>query len=461
MLGEGDYYGQPFRLRPQQKRWIHRLYEYYPETGNRRYRRALKGVAKGNGKSPEAGAIGGYEFMGGVNLSPRVMIGAASLKQANVVFGDLKTGATESPTLRDHVLPFELEMQLVDGPGIVERLAAEAATNDGGRATCFIADELHEWLGRVARMFLVVDGAIAKRQNAFTMGISTAGVLSNPPSLLQELYEHGVAVSNGELVDDQFLFEWYEADPELDLDDEQQWLEAVMQANPAAGDYVSVENLRYRFETIPRFEFERYHLNRWTTTAVQWLPGGAWDGCETEGEIAREVSLAFKGSYSNDRAALVACDSEGRLEVLAWFEERNQGDVVAPEEVDLEVAKAFERFKVHRMVCVRTGWHTQVEQWSERYGADVVIAYPINSKVKRAEACSKFYTAVVNQQVSHDGDPRLARQLSEAVVRNTEQGAYIVEDSGRAIELASCAVMAYEQATATDVEPEVATLVTF
>ena len=447
MLGEGDHYGQPVRLRDWQKRWLWRLYEYYPETGKRRYRRALKGEAKGNGKSPEACFIGGHEFAGGVNISPRVMIGAASLKQANVVFGDLKTALTESPTLRDHVLPFELEIQLVDSPGVVERLAAEAATNDGGRGTCFLADELHEWLGRTARMYLVVDGAIAKRENAFTMGISTAGVLSNPPSLLQELYEHGVKVATGEVVDDQFLFEWYEADPDLDLDDPDQWLEAVMQANPAAGDFVSIENLRYRFETIPRYEFERYHLNRWTASAVRWLPGGAWDACEVSGEIecGSEITLAFRGSYSNDRAALVACSLDGRVQGLAWFEQRAQGAVVSADEVDAVVARIFEDFKVRRMVCVRTGWHSQVETWAERYGDEIVIAYPM-SKPRRVDACSRFYSAVATRAIAHDGDPLLAEQLGAAVVRNTELGAYIVEDSGRPIEVALCAVMAYEQA---------------
>ena len=37
-------------------------------------------MAKGNGKTPVASWIGAYELLGGVAVSPRVIIGAASLR---------------------------------------------------------------------------------------------------------------------------------------------------------------------------------------------------------------------------------------------------------------------------------------------------------------------------------------------------------------------------------------------
>ena len=49
VLGEGDYFDQPFRLRSWQRRFLYRLYELNPD-GSRRYRRALLGLPKGNGK---------------------------------------------------------------------------------------------------------------------------------------------------------------------------------------------------------------------------------------------------------------------------------------------------------------------------------------------------------------------------------------------------------------------------
>src|SRR6185369_5484888 len=63
--GEGDYFGQPFRLRPGQRRFIYQAYELNPD-GSRRYRRSLLGLPKGNGKTELAAAIGCAELGGPV-----------------------------------------------------------------------------------------------------------------------------------------------------------------------------------------------------------------------------------------------------------------------------------------------------------------------------------------------------------------------------------------------------------
>jgi hypothetical protein len=47
---EGDFYGQPFRLIDFHRRFIWRAYELKPD-GSRRYKRALLGLLKGNGKT--------------------------------------------------------------------------------------------------------------------------------------------------------------------------------------------------------------------------------------------------------------------------------------------------------------------------------------------------------------------------------------------------------------------------
>ena len=228
VLGEGDYYGEPVVLRPFQRRFIYRLYEYYPETKRRRYKRALLGMGKGNGKSPIVAAVGAYELAGGRNAAPRVIIGAASLKQSNVVFGDLRamtSGPDDRPSpLRPFLEFFDQRILLKGQQGVAERIAAEAGTNDGARATAFLADELHEWEGRKGRVFLVVEGAIAKRKQGFTLSISTAGVLGVrdeqgvAEAVLERMYDHGKLVAMGAEVDDGFLFEWYEAPTSFNLE---------------------------------------------------------------------------------------------------------------------------------------------------------------------------------------------------------------------------------------------------
>jgi hypothetical protein len=50
--------------------------------------------------------------------------------------------------------------------------------------------------------------------------------------------------------------------------------------------------------------------------------------------------------------------------------------------------------------------HREIEEWDERYRDTVTTTYATNRRSLMAAACSKFYTAVVNEQLSHDGDPR-------------------------------------------------------
>jgi len=68
VLGEGDSFGQPVRLRRWQRAILYRLYELLPD-GSRRYRRALIGFAKGNGKSPLAAWVVAVELAGPVCFS--------------------------------------------------------------------------------------------------------------------------------------------------------------------------------------------------------------------------------------------------------------------------------------------------------------------------------------------------------------------------------------------------------
>ena len=58
IFAEGDWFGQPFRLRDDQKVFLWRWYEHCPKCSKWRYRRALRGAAKGDGKTAFIAAIG-------------------------------------------------------------------------------------------------------------------------------------------------------------------------------------------------------------------------------------------------------------------------------------------------------------------------------------------------------------------------------------------------------------------
>jgi phage terminase large subunit-like protein len=452
-LGPGDYYGEPFKLTSYQRRWIWRLFEYYPDTGIYRYKRALFGTGKGNGKTPFEATLGVACLAGPTApLSPLVLVAASTKDQADLVFGDMREGIRhDGCPLKPFLEPMQFSIQRKDGPGEAKRVAAVDGSNDGPRATVLLADEVHEWLGRLENVFTILDGAIGKRRNAFTVGISTAG--HDQTSLLGKQYAYGKKVASGEIVDDAFLFEWYEAPDHLtDLDDPEVWDEAVRWANPALAeaDFLTRDYIRSRFDgaqAIPRYQWERYHLNRWTAAESMWLPPGAWEACAEKREVEGSVTLAFAGTYSNDSAALVGVTEAGYVFVIdAWESDSDLG--VDRAAVSAAVKNAIETYHPWRMVCNPIGWTAEVQSWEDAYGGAIVAFEWAHQMKRKAAACSRFYSAVIDKKLSHSGDPCLARHLGAVMVKETTEGAYISKggrESMRKVELAVAAVMAYDQ----------------
>jgi phage terminase large subunit-like protein len=89
-----------------------------------------------------------------------------------------------------------------------------------------------------------------------------------------------------------------------------------------------------------------------------------------------------------------------------------------------------------------------------------IVEWPSTSAKRMIPACAAFFDAVVEKRITHDGDPLLARHLSNAVVKTDSLGVRIVKEnrsSNRRIDAAVAFVIAYDRATSkleTDVVPE-------
>jgi phage terminase large subunit-like protein len=74
--------------------------------------------------------------------------------------------------------------------------------------------------------------------------------------------------------------------------------------------------------------------------------------------------------------------------------------------------------------------------------------YP-QSPARMQPATARFYEAVVNGELTHSGDSRLARHVGNAVLREDARGARLAKerrDSPRKIDAAVAAVMAHDRA---------------
>jgi hypothetical protein len=179
-----------------------------------------------------------------------------------------------------------------------------------------------------------------------------------------------------------------------------------------------------------------------------WLPEGTFDACPAPAPIpdGTKVVLAFDGSYNGDSSALVACTVDGvpHLDVVEVWEPA--GAPVSILDVEQTIRDACGRFEVVELCADPYRWARTLELLADE-GLPVVV-YP-QSAQRMTPACTRFFEAVVNGQLTHSGDPRLVRHVANATFKEDARGARITKESKssrKRIDAAVCAVMAFDRA---------------
>lgn len=452
VYGEGDRWGEPVQLETFEKLFIIWLFERRPD-GRRRYRRALLEVPKGNGKTSLAAWVGAY--MLATQHSAVIPVAAASFEQAGLLFDDMKTCIAQSPTLSRVMACFENEIQLVDGPGRAYRVAAIAGTNDGQRPSTFLADEIHEWVGpNRERVHLVLSNGLSKRSGSLQLATTTPGW--DKATVAGRLHDYGVRVNAGEVVDDEYLFVWWGCPADkFDLSTETGLHAAIRAANPAADKFLSVEDVASRYHQIPEAEWLRYHAGLWVPAAAAWLPAGSWDSCAVLGATladGADVVLGFDGSVTNDSTAVVAvsCAPVPHIVVVDCWERPDgapgDGWRVPIDDVEQTIRDACRRWRVKEIAADSYRWEASLQ----RLEAETlpVVRFP-QTAAHMAPATARMYQAATNHGLTHDGDPRLARHVANAMCKAGPRGSWVTKESkwsSRKVDLVVAAVMAFDRA---------------
>jgi len=450
--GDGDFYGQPFKLDLWQKQLIYNLYEKNKD-GERKYREALCGVPKGNGKSQMAAAIGLYELLGAGTVSPLVTVAAASFEQADLVFGTMRTMCEQSPYLKGLTEVFNNSIGVKNGPGRVFRVAAKAGTADGGRNSAFIADEIHEWsTPNLQRVHYVLSNNTAKRKDSLILNITTAGY--DLDTLAGRLYLRGKRKQSGETEDPEFYFYWLEPEEGADFEDEEMW----KSVNPAiGGGWWPVDNLRRRRAALPLPEFQRYHLNMWTRTQEEsWLPEGLWaelaDSFELKPDLPTYIGIDM--ALKHDSVAVVwgQQDPESELIYLDSKIWRNEGVMFDYAEVETFISKLNREFNVVECAYDPAFFERSAQAL---YDENVPMVEFPQTHGRMVPACGQSYELITSKKVRHKNHNTFNDQVLSAVNKPTDRGFRLSKGkSKRKIDGAIAMVMCLDRLTFPTRPPE-------
>lgn len=478
--------GSPLLLRPWQHKLLGHLFARRAD-GRRRHRVALVGEPRKNGKSGLGAGIALDGLFEGTGAE--VYSCAGDKEQARIVFGDARRMVENSPDLSEAIKVYKDALEVPSTGSVYRCLSAEAFTKEGLSPTRVLFDELH--VQPNDELFNVMALAAGARIDPMLIGITTAGVKtdsSGRDSICYRLFQYGQKIAAGEETDPSFFMAWWGAPDDADHRLAATWA----MANPAFGDLIDPEDFEAAVKRTPEAEFRTKRLNQWVNTSQAWLPAGAWDACRgdlTAIPDGEEVCLGFDGSFNGDSTALVvvSCAERPRFDpddpayaalttaererlaaglnghlrpphvdvVEAWEKPSDAGhDWTVPIlEVEAAIRAACRRWNVREIVCDPYRWG-RTYQVLEDEGLPVV-EFP-QSPARMIPATTRFYEAVMNHSLTHSGDPRLARHLSNCVIKTDSRGSRLSKDarnSPRKIDLAVAAVMAHERAVQ-EPEPE-------
>ena len=284
-LGEGQFDGKPLELEPSQKFICGSIFGWKKLDGTRRFRRAYLEMAKGNGKSPMAGAIGLYGMIADGEAGAQIYAAGATKEQAGILFRDAVGMCDRSPSLDPDIV------RRSGGPGREYNLAhlksgsffrpvsrETKKTGSGPRPHFALCDEVHEHPD--GGVIEILERGFKFRTQPLLLMITNSG--SDRKSICWQERKHAVAVASGEVQDDStFAYVCALDDGDDAFNDPSCWIKA----NPLLGVTITEEYLALQVAQAKNIAakangIKRLHFCIWTDAETAWMSRDAWEAVE-------------------------------------------------------------------------------------------------------------------------------------------------------------------------------------
>lgn len=226
--------GQPFILELWQKAFISAIFGFVDDkTGFRKYRKVILFVARKNGKSTLAAAIGLYMLLMDGEPGAECYSIATKKDQAKILWQEAKRMIKKNPVLLKRVKPLIAELYYEEEEATFKPLSSESDTLDGLNASFVAADEVHAMKDK--NLIDVTYDSMDARDQPIFLETSTMGTVRE--NVFDSEYEYASNVINAyvdpslDFVDETLLAVIYELDSKDEWTDEKCW----QKANPGLG----------------------------------------------------------------------------------------------------------------------------------------------------------------------------------------------------------------------------------
>jgi phage terminase large subunit-like protein len=434
---KGTGAGKRLKLRPWQRQIVHGL------LNEPRPRQGLVSMPAGNAKSTLGAGLGLYGLLGDGVMGAQVPIIASDKRQAGNIQGTARRMVELDDELSAQVQVYHDHLYVPRTDSVLQALPAELAALQGWDPSMGIIDELHVVTVDVYESMAARAG---KRDRSLLLALSTPPRDGNTDSVMWRLVEHG-----REGTDPSFFYVEFAAPPGCDLDDEAAW----HVANPALGDFLHLDALRATRRTMRESTFRAWRLGQWPGVIDNaWLPAGTWDACADPSATipdGAEVVIALDGSFSRDCTALVVAMVDPRPHVhlyQLWEAPEGARDWRVPVvQVEDAIRAACLRWRVLEVTADPYRWQRSLEVLD---GDGIPVHEFFQNAARMGPATARAYQLIVDGELSHDGDPRLARHVANAILKTDSRGARLAKehkDSTRRIDAAVSMVMATHRAS--------------
>ena len=435
---KGKLAGEPLQFTAWQ-RWLLGALLERREDKHLRFRRALIGLPRKQGKSLIGSAIAVYGMVAG-EAGAEIYAVAGDRQQARIIFGEAKSQVLNSPLLSKECNVYRDAIEMPRFGSVFRVLSSEFRGQAGLNPSLVLFDEL--WNQKTADLYDQMTLGSGARLEPLVVSITTAGY--DLDSLCGQLYQYGKTVAAGEVKDDSFGFWWWEAKTDCKIDDERQW--AISNPNVAEG-LLDPEDLLTATKQTSEMAFRRWRLNQWVRSQESWLPVGAWEQCVTQFEFDRDAPM-FVGidmALKHDSIAVVCAqkneDDRFAIRSKIWQPSDDGVDVA---DVEAYLRELHLNFNVVEFAYDPAYFQRSAEILAD--DAMPMVEYPQTGS-RMIPACGNAYELIVSARVAHDGSPTFTDQVLSAAQRMTENGWRLSKGkSKRKIDACIAMVMALDRA---------------